>query len=836
LEIARKRRPRMTFGCRSFSGLLFGDRGMKPVTADMAVKKQTYLGLFMITLATLMYEILLTRIFSVTMWYHFAFMAISVAMFGMTVGAILVYLLPRRFTPQRAKYHLAVNSLLFAVFIVASFLVHLQIPPVDDASVLGQWPLVLTYVVIAIPFIFSGICVCLALTKFPGQVSRLYAADLAGAAIGCILLVYTLKITDGPTAVLVVALFAGIGGTLFATGEGRHLLLRVALVLTLLLAFFAVVNTVQVKKQRPLMRLKWVKGELESRPLYEKWNSFSRITVWGNPHKPEAPFGWGISPTYDPERKVRQLHMMIDASAYTPLTAFRGDLDEADYLKYDISNLAHHLRPGSKVFVAGSGGGRDVLSALAFEQESVLAVEINEEIIEAVNRRFGDFTGHLDSNPKVTFVADEARTYVAGHEDKFDIIQVSLIDTWAATASGAFVLTENSLYTVEAWKIFMQHLTSRGILTFTRWYFEHRPGEMYRLTSLASASLMQLGIEDPRKHMVIARRAGWQQATDEPDGLGTILVSREPFSDEDLDTLEQIAERMQFDVVLSPRVSADPAFATIASGRDLDEFMAEFPLNIAAPTDDSPFFFHMLRLKDVFNPALREQGVMSFNTKAVYVLGVLLISVIGLTFLCIIVPLILTTKKTALKGAFPLFVFFAAIGFGFMLVEISQMQRLIVFLGHPTYGLTTVLFALLLSSGLGSYLTQAIKNPGSARPAIALLILLGVLIAFGSLTPLAIHGFQGSTTTARILVAVCLLFPLGLFMGMPFPLGMKLASTRLASLTPWLWGINGATSVCASVIAVVIALNSGISASFWTGFACYAAALAAFIWASRRRG
>jgi hypothetical protein len=296
-----------------------------------------------------------------------------------------------------------------------------------------------------------------------------------------------------------------------------------------------------------------------------------------------------------------------------------------------------------------------------------------------------------------------------------------------------------------------------------------------------------------------------------------------------------MAERMQFDLVFSPRVSVDPAFAAIASGKDLDEFAASFPLNIAAPTDDSPFFFHMLRLKDVFNRALREQGVMSFNTRAVYILGVLLISVVGLTLLCIIVPLILTTGKAALKGASPLFVFFAAIGFGFMLVEISQMQRLIVFLGHPTYGLTTVLFALLLSSGLGSYLTQAIKNPGSTRPIIVLLILLGVLVAFGSLTPLAIHQFQSSTTTTRILVAVGLLFPLGLFMGMPFPLGMKLASTRSASLTPWLWGINGATSVCASVIAVVIAINSGISASFWTGFACYSAALAAFVWMSRRR-
>lgn len=807
---------------------------MKP---DIMVKKQTYLGLFMITLATLMYEILLTRIFSVTMWYHFAFMAISVAMFGMTAGAILVYLLPHYFTQQRAKYHLTLSSLLFAASIVASFLTHLQIPPVRGASIMGLYPLVLTYVVISIPFVFSGICVCLALTKFPRQVSKLYAADLAGAAVGCILLVYTLKITDGPTAVIVVALLASLAAALFAVGWGHNRFLRTALVFTLLLAFLAVLNTVLMVKQRPLLRLKWVKGELELRPVYEKWNSFSRLTVLGDPDRPENPFGWGISPIYPAGQKVRQLHMMIDASAYTPLTAFDGDLDDLGYLKWDITNLAHHLRPASKVLVIGSGGGRDVLSALAFGQESVTAVEINEDIIDAVNHRFGDFTGHLDRNPKVSFINDEARTYVARHEDRFDIIQVSLIDTWAATASGAFVLTENSLYTVEAWKIFLEHLAPGGILTFTRWYFEDRPGEMYRLTSLARSSLVQLGIEDQRKHIVILRRMGWQEHTGLPDGLGTMLVSKEPFSKEDLDVVEQIARRMQFDVVLSPRFSIDPAFSTIASGRDLETFAASFPLNIAAPTDDSPFFFHMLRLKDLFDPGLRDQGMMSFNTRAVYILGVLLISVVVLTFVCIIVPLILTTRKATLRGAFPLFMFFAAIGFGFMLVEISQMQRLIVFLGHPVYGLSVVLFSLLLSSGLGSYLTQAIRNPGLTRSTtVLLLLLLCVLIVFGYLTPSAIRGFGESTTTVRILVATGMLFPLGIFMGMPFPLGMKMASARSASLTPWLWGINGATSVCASVLAVVIALSSGISASFWSGLSCYAIAFIAFVWMSQRRG
>lgn len=794
--------------------------------AEVIVKKRTYTGLFMVALATLMYEILLTRIFSVIMWYHFAFVAVSVALFGMTVGAILVYLFPGYFTQERAKYHLALSSLLFGVSIVVSFIIYLNVPFVTQMLIGGLF----TYVVISVPFLFSGICVCLALTKFPRQVSKLYAADLAGAAIGCVLLIYTLRITDGPTAVIIIALLPIIASILFAEG-GK----RIAFLSSLILVSFVLALTGQLSKQLPLLQLRWAKGNTETPPLYEKWNSYSRITVRSEGFL-ENPFVWSPSCICPSGLKVRQLWMRIDAQAGTPLTAFNGDLDDLRYLKYDLTNLVHYVRPNSEVLVVGTGGGRDILSALVFKQKSVVGVEMNKDIINAVNKRFGDFTGHLDKHPKVTFVADEARSYLARQKDRYDIIQVSLIDTWAATVAGAFALAENSLYTLEAWKLFLEKLTPGGVLTFTRYYFRHGPGEIYRLTSLASASLMEIGIENPRNHIVVVKnmRHHLGRAGNTVHGYGTILVSKKPFSDKDLQTIDGITRIMQFDVVVNPKFSVDSTFAVLASGKDLDRFTAGFPINISPPTDDSPFFFHMLRLKDIFNGQLRQQGAMSFNMKAVSILGTLLIIVTGLTFFCIILPLALTTRKATLRGASPLLIFFAAIGFGFMLVEISLMQRLIIFLGHPTYALSVVLFALLLSSGLGSYSTHKTNNLGRTGSSIMrLLLLLCALIIFGKLTPYAMSAFQGSTTTWRILVAAGILFPLGLFMGMAFPLGMKTASTRSASLTPWLWGINGATSVCASVLAVAIALSSSISASFWAGFFCYVVAFIAFVWANR---
>jgi hypothetical protein len=689
------------------------------IRSQDTVSSRVMIGIFLVTLSTLMYEILLTRIFSVTMWYHFAFVAISVAMFGMTVGAVLVYLRPSLFTPERARRHLSVSALLFAMSIVLTFYVHLSVPFIIQWSLRGLGSIAFTYVVITIPFIFSGICVCLALTKFPQHVSRLYAADLAGGSLGCILLIYTLNIIDGPTAVVFVAFLAGGGALLFAVDARSESLKRWAVVCTVLLAVLTLLNAVLTAQHRPLLRLAWVKGELEPPPLYEKWNSFSRISVPAEHDESTLMSGWGISSTYVPARKVRQLFLKIDSTAYTPLTSFR-DMEDLEHLRYDVTNLVHYIKQDSDVLVIGAGGGRDILSALLFGQRSVVAVEINRNIIRAVNERFGDFTRHLDQNPRVTFVNDEARSYVARRHDTYGVIQVSLIDTWAATAAGAFVLSESALYTVEAWKTFLERLDPDGILTFSRWYFRDSPGEVYRLTALATAALSELGADNPRDHIVIVRNMQPEGATG-PDGVGTILVKRQPFSDREIRIVENISERMRFDMVLSPRAALNATFANLTSPDDLASFTASFPLNIAPPTDDSPFFFHMLRLKDIFKRELWEQGYMTHNMKAVFVLGALLIVVIGLTCLCIIVPLLATADRASLKGATPLIAFFSGIGLGFMFIEISQMQRLIVFLGHPTYGLSVVLFSLLVASGAGSYTTDIFGRSKLFPPNVACL-------------------------------------------------------------------------------------------------------------------
>lgn len=794
-------------------------------------KRHSFAGLFMVTLATLMYEILLTRIFSATVFYHFAFVALSIALFGMTVGALIVYLKPDKFAPEDVHRQLAVYSLGFAVSILASFLLHLAIPLVLTSMLPAVLTVTIKYLVISVPFVFSGICVCLALTRFPTQVSRLYAADLVGSSVGCLAVLIALHFMDAPTAVVLVAVLAAVGAGFFAAEFNARSLQRWSWVFAAGCLLLATVNAGMAHAGgSSLLRLRWVKFAREGDLLHERWNSFSRITVDGD-QTPKEPFGWGLSSKYPKGYEIPQLRLMIDGMAGTVLTKFDGDFSTVDYLRYDVTNLAHNVRPNSRCLVVGVGGGRDILSALYFNQKSVTGVELNRDTLNTINERFGAFTGHLDQDPRVTFVNDEARAYVARQTEKFDIIQASLTDTWAATAAGAFVLSENNLYTVEAFDTFLEHLTPRGVLTVSRWYQSGMPAEAYRITALAFQTLRERGVTAPEKHVFLAtqmlsRQPNWMTG-DPPQGVGTstLLVSKEPFTAADLDKLEQITSEMNFSITFSPRGTSEKVLQDMTKAEDLDAFAAAYPLDISPPRDDRPFFFYLFRVSDL-GSWFEDQGMNDANRLAMLTLALLLGVVTVLTTICILLPLWLKARRGALSGSFPLVLFFGCLGFGFMTLEIAQMQRLNIFLGHPTYGLSVVLFSLLLSSGLGSYSTQKLSLQDGVR---RLGWLLAVLAVVGISTPIITHALEFTPLPVHILLSVVLLFPMGYFLGMAFPIGMKAAQERAAELTPWFWGINGATSVCASVFAIIVAINFGVSATFWTGASFYVVALIAYM-------
>jgi predicted membrane-bound spermidine synthase len=772
----------------------------EPATVRLSARPATYAGLFIVTLATLMYEIGLTRIFSVTMWYHFAFVAVSIALFGMTVGALIVHHFPSRFADADLRRLLWRYTFLFAVTIPPCFIAQLLLPFTPHATILGLLSVVATCVIISVPFVFSGIVVALVLTRFPDRVNRLYAADLIGAAAGCVALVVLLQRVDGPSAIIAVAAIAAAGAAAFALDAGSRRALVVAGATAVVLGSFAVANASAARDGDPWLRVIWTKETRDVDHLEERWNAFSRVVVDGTHAKPAG--------------------IVIDGTAGTALPAATPEHDA--FLKDQISNLVHWVRSDGDVLVIGSGGGTDVRSALAFDQRSVTGVEVNPLVLHFANDVFGDYTGNLDRDPRVTFVNDEARSFVARTEASYDVIQISLIDTWAAQSAGAFALTENSLYTTEAWQLFLERLDPGGVLSVTRFY-EHpgvgKPLEMYRTVALASQTLTNMGIESPRDHMLVYRT---RLDPAFPVQLATLLVSPDPFTERDRAAIATEAGRLEFDEVLTPDESITPIFAGLAApggpGAALDEVAAD----ISPPTDDRPFFFQMADWDTFVRGELFRDD---FVTRPVLVLGVLAIAVVLLALAFIVLPLLFSTTRASHRGMGPFYVYFTAIGFGFLLIEISQLQRLSIFLGNPTYSLAVVLFSVLLFSGIGSMATERIVDPERPASLLApLVVLLGVVVAFGFLSPAILDANEDATTPVRVAITVAMLAPLSIGLGMPFVIGMRAAASREGSPTAFLWGINGAASVCASVFGVLIAVLAGISSSFWTGATTYVVA------------
>ena len=789
-----------------------------------------HLGLGLLALSTLVLEVLLTRIYSVTMWYHFAFMAISVAMFGLAAGALIVHRFPAVArgptlaaagcgadppTPRRGSpaAPLARWSALFALGAPAALVCVVQLRLGGEG-----WPgaaaLALVWVLSAAPFVLSGVATCLALTRWPAAVHTLYAADLLGAALGCLLIWVLLPLLGGPGTVLAVAAL-GLGAAwcfALAPGSGapRSGLLVASLVVAGLLGAQLVLGEV------PALRLKWVKGGAERAAAHEAWSSFARVTV--RPIPDGWPRGWGISPRFVPDRKVEQLLLQIDAAAGTVLTRFEGDPAAVRHLQWDVTSLAYHLRPGGHAAVVGVGGGRDVLAALTCGSRAVTGIELNGAILELLRGRYAGFTGRLERLPGVRLVHDEARSWLSRTPERFDVVQLSLIDTWAATAAGAFALAENGLYTTEAWAVFLERLAPGGLLSVSRYYAPDSPHELRRLVALAAAALRGAGVADPAPHLAVAVCP--HQPTQ--PGVANLLLSREPLSPGDVAALERLCGELGFELLLAPGGSGpDEVLRRLARG----EPPGASAYDLSPPTDDRPFFFNMLRLRDALGGRRGEGGANDPNLRAVSVLSLLLLVSGGLCLLCLGGPLLWRTERAPLRGNGDLFLLFAAIGTGFMLVEVALLQRLSLFLGHPVWGLCVVLFGFLLGGAAGSWLTPA---GGRGRRAAALL-LLGALLASQVAVPPLLLAARGAGTPARIGLALLTLLPLGCLMGMPFPLGMRAALARAPGLAPWLWGINGATSVTGSVLALALALELGTAATGWAGLGCYALAAAVLL-------
>jgi hypothetical protein len=770
-----------------------------------------YTGLFLVCASTLMYEVVLTRLLSVLCWYYLAFVTISMAMFGMTAGALAVQLRPTWFKPGDISCRLAQATFAMALSMPLALVVLLAVPLEVSLAVQTLFSFLLFCAVVAVPFFFSGVVVCLSLTRTRFPIGRVYFADLVGAGAGCVASVLLLRLIDAPSGIFVISALLFLGAACYATYAGDGPRRRQSYVFAVSMLIVAGLNASTLHGIQPI----WSKGKIDRRSglAAEVWNPISKVRA----SKPgtHAPHLWGPSPLA-PQLSVEEIGMDIDNDAYTPILHFQGDLKPFTYLRYDVTSIAAELRAGGAAAIIGVGGGRDVINCALNGFQRIVGIEINSTIVDFDTRRFASFSG-FSKIPHFELHNDEGRSYLTRSQEKFDVIQASLVDTWAATAAGALTLSENSLYTVEAWQVFDRHLKPGGLITFSRWYSAPDFAETYRLFSLACAMLRSEGASDPSRHVALVAS----------DHLATILVSNQPLAPEDLHKIRSIADQMQFKVLFLPgEETPTPELRTISSAhsaQDLAGLSRAAGFDFSPVFDSSPYFFNVVRLRDLPR-VLKEGGQgMSHLLALTFVVTFMLAAVI-LVASTIVLPLQRWASRQVdrvppLAGGM---VYFIGIGMGFMLVEMAMMQQLSIFLGHPIYSLVVVLAGLILSTGIGSLVSDRLPlatKAASRAPALAVTL---ILILFSMVVVPVIHRFIVDTLWQRVLLSAALVAPCGFLMGFCFPVGLRwMTVLKQEGNLPWMWALNGAAATLGSFVAIVISMETSIATCARTGAACY---------------
>jgi len=790
--------------------------------------------------STLALEILLTRIFSVTMWYHFAFVAVSLALFGVAVSGVAVSVFGRLSQGNRAVTHMAFAAFGAGCCVVISFLIDLAIPfvPFDvpgQSSGINLMPFGLfmaKFLVLSLPFLFMGLVIALAFSHFPDQVHRVYFADLVGGGLGCLVVIPLLLSFSGPNAVIFVSTFSLLAAGLLFRQAGYPRWAAGSLITILAVCAFVYgnglfdwVRVTRVKSYDPAV------AQIEEKPtVYERWHPVSRVAVHPIEHS-ATPWNW-FYPTNRQMMFPRVMEVTNDGGARTFLYPKMEAAQAKELFRGDASDLVYAMTDDPEVLVVGIGGGKDILSALALGANHVTGIELNPLMIEIVQDTFADFTGAPFSDPRVTATVGEGRNYVASHEDLFDVIKISVTDTWAASAVGAYAMTENYLYTLEALEEFMGSLTPGGFLSIVRWY----PIESMRLAAMAVEALRLQGVDVPSESIVMARS----------DSVVNLVIKNGALERGEVEKFRAAAHSAGlsflggggFEPDVGMELSDEPSqFETldhlhwlITSGTDMADLRRLIQFNLEPATDDRPFFFNPVTLGEVDEKVYYLFGGFTFQH------GRAMALLIGLLKITLVVSLLFVLGPVFLRGIGPwadvdmptrisTSMYFLMLGIGYLLVEIPLLQQFILFLGHPTYAVTTVLMIVLVSSGLGSLLARKLFEPIKGRSILLLFsILLVSLIGLTILIRPILGATIGLPLPTRVLISVLLIGPVGLLLGMPFPLGVRVLHGRAGRLVPWAWAVNGAASVAAPVLAMILAIVSGFSTALLVGAACYAAA------------
>ncbi|HPD31780.1 MAG TPA: hypothetical protein PLL20_17445 [Phycisphaerae bacterium] len=747
-------------------------------------------AVFLLSACGLMFEITLTRFFSATIWYHFTFVAISVALFGWGLGGLFIFLLRLSRFEQHVRSILVGLSLLLAVTLPLFLAGVLQLPFSPDR--------LNTYFLLSLmPFLAGGAVLSLMFESWGKDSNRLYFADLIGASLGTLLVPLAIGRLGAESAILVIAVLPSLAAVLLslslpAPSKAKWLPASVAVLAACIgLTVWNVrtgTMTVRDAPEKELYKL-LAKHPGQARIDFDKWNAFSRITSVE-----------GFSEDY-----VRRI--FIDSSAETSVMHWDGTPNTPPDARNWFRAFPFRMMKNPEVLVIGPGGGTDVVLSIAAGASHVTAVEMNDLIVECV-RGLGAQAGNLYDHPKVELVMDEGRNYIQRCGRKFDMIVLGWVDSWASVAGGGLALTENYLYTREALEAYYDRLSDNGALVIIRW-----PVDVPRLVANTVSFMSNRGMnmEEISRHIVAVsmRKPG----VGEESAVETVfMMSRSPLTEQQVDAL--LAGHDDAHLWHAPFRQCDPPYSDLFSGNiSFAQYTDAFPILATPVTDDHPFYFAWDK----------PRGIPDFVKR---LLQVPMAGVVGFTLL-----LLIATRYAGLRAPGPRTVaYFGALGVGFIVVEVALIQRLILLLGHPIYTLVVILFTLLLAGGCGSFFARRFAPQGirsALGKIIPLVVLLVILAAF--VLPVLVDKALPLSLPLRIMITVLMVIPYGFLMGMPFPLGLRKQSQDPAgSPASVLWGINGVASVIGSIGGVALAVAVGFTWVFLAGAVCYTVA-----WATR---
>jgi hypothetical protein len=754
------------------------------------------IGIGLVSGCALAQQVLLTRLFSAVLYYHFAFLAISLALLGVGVGGIAVYVWPRIFDEARLETALTRWSLIFAALLIVTptILVRLDYTYTNNITAGFAVGITLACVVSLLPFLAVGVAIALAIRGYTTWVGRVYGFDLVGAGLGAALVVPAMWIVSAPTGIVVLGAVAALAAVLFAGPliAPRRLAL-VVLAIGCVVTGFSASTGVNYLPSPYFPKIK---------PAADVWTPLDRVLGYA-PRMGIDTFGYLF---YDRVYAPVPIHY-----PGTPYPTWKQLLTSSESIGLAI---ARH----DNVLVIGGGGGRDIYDALSSGFRHVDVIELNSAIVNVVDGALGSFSGKPYVAPGVHTVVGDGRAILSASSAKYDEVHIGFTDTLSGSSADAFALSEENLYTVQAFQEYYDHLEPGGILNVTR--LTHLVGdEALRITVLTLQTLEDRGITDPARNIVVIQ--GRDQFGQVP---GTVLSQLRPFTATELAEIRTLAAQRGDRIVYMPGGPYIQPWAALHAAPSLSSFCNDYRLDVCPSTDDKPFFFNMIRLDEIFAPTPKGYvySIQPFTLLGITVGVLLVLALAGFS-----VPLAFVERKSRPPSSSLLY--FAAIGVGYLTLEITLIQRFVLFLGFPTYALSVVLSSLLVFTGLGSWLSSRWRNQ---RKALLIgLSVAGILIALASylLQPLLGHLIT-IPFTARVLLTIALLAPFGITMGLAMPIGLRRLSGLRDGAVPWAWGVNGLTSVFGAAFAVFVAIEWGFAVATLVSLGCYLVALAHAAW------